>query len=628
MFNGMNVAVRFIAHDLMSPSMMKMTANMRLFDRNASLVEMRLKRMRSLAFTGAGMLFAGGATAYGLAKLISPATQYLNLLAQANAMGMKHVEIEKMKQKAWETTSKVQTVSLNEAMKMFLDLRYAMKGGTADAAKHLLEVARIKTAITVASSSGAFGGRQINAEEMAYSAVKAAEMMGKTKNAAMFNNAIQHMIRVMIATGGRVTPADFQQNAKYARQAIYGLSDKFLYGPYVTMMLQMKKAGGGMGAARGGPGAMIAAFYRFSAQGMVSKDVLQNWASIGMIKDVPKLNASQTTEVNYLSKVFARQAAANKPLMVPKGHENAYRDLRNLSPFVGSAIAAENPHAWVLQYVLPHIRKYYPKATDKEMLRILNSLFKGSQLAASMSASYFSQKTVYAKDIELIKKVPSVANIIAVASRSPAVIAAAVQAQWSTVRTSLGIGFVTLLLPYLQKLAGWLDRVGLFFKAHPRVAENLIKIVGALSLALGVGGLVTLLVALANPIGLVVIGITALVSAFIAFHKEIFAFEKAFLHLITNVLFGAPGSLRRKLERDVLIGAPGSTHRAAIKSIATRVESIGKQAVGDVFLDSHIVGKIVLQDIADLLPFGSLVYSGSSDIATNIPTPAQYSGAQ
>ena len=591
MMHNMNVAVRFIAYDLMTPSMMKMIAGMKLFEKNASIVETRLKNMRSLMMGGAGAAAIGFFGAYEIGKFIQPASQYVHLLSQANAMGMTHQEIAQGVQKAWETTAKVQTVSINESLKMLMDLRYAL-GSTDLATKYLSDVARIKTVYAVAAESGLSKNAAANPTEMAYSSAKALEMLGKTTSAEVFRNGLERMARVTVGTAGRVTALDYQTFAKYSRQAGFTLNDDFLYGILPTLIQEQKSIGGGAGGARGGPGAMVAAFYRFALQGIISKKVTSRWSQLGLMGGGTSIPASQRASLQGMENQFLSQASKNQPLVIPKGAPSM-GSLLNISPLKGSQLAGRNLFEWEMQYLIPAIRKKYPKANNEQVLSVINALFSGNQLAAALMGNMFMRSSIFEKNARMLGGVMGVSDIVKMSQKDPNAAYATASAQWETLRVALGRDFVVLILQALTKLAGWLNHLAEFFMAHPTLAKDLIAISGSLAVLLGVGGLVTLMVALVNPISLVVMGIIGLTAAITALAEKTSFFSKLGSFFGPSVYSAnVEGMLTGKEE--ALFGRIGSG------SIATR-SAASFSAVGDVFIDGIKMGKHVLRQGGDAI---------------------------
>lgn len=624
MLHDMNVAVRFIAYDLMTPSMMKMAASMKLFERNASLVETRLKRMRSLMLGGAGAMTIGFFGAEGIAKLISPANQYVHLLNQANAMGIKHQEIAEGVQKAWETTAKVQTVSVNEAMKMWLDLRYVL-GSTTEATKHLVDVARMKTVFTIASEHGISGKGTVDATEMSYSAAKAIEMLGKTRTPEEFKRNLDAIARVMIGTAGRVTGLDYQTFAKYARQAGFGLDENFLYGVLPTLIQEQKSIGGGAGGARGGPGAALAATYRFLVQGIIGKKVLEGWKDLGLTT-ASGATQGQVRSLSALEAQFASSARRNQPFVLPRG-AMSHAGLATLSPIVGASLVAEDPYAWEKQYLIPAIKKKYGNVSDERMAMLISHYFKGNQYLAQMMTNLYVRRYVVEKDIANLAKVKSVPEILALGSKDPYVAQASIMAQWETARTALGQNFVITILPHLIKIADWLNQLAQFFMRHPTLASDMIRLSFALSVMLGVGGLVTLLTALINPIGAVA-GALVLLAWGIKQIKDSIkdlgwkGWLKKSFDFLPHTEMTLPKGFYRDSFGELIYDPSNPLASKGFSPIKTGAAATTPAATGHVYLDGRKVGSIISDYIGNAMSDRANIGASLYNVSTAVPVTA------
>ena len=480
-----NVMVRLFAHDGVSRVIGNMGKKFAKTDLEAKALQTRLDRIKTTMLAGAGLGMMGFFGIRGLNKLIAPAAEYQHLLVQSNAMGLSHLDIVKNIQAAWETTTKVQTMSLNQAYITLMNLRAAVK--SLPIARAILpDVAKLTTVMAVAQEQGAVG-RSETPEQMSFGVVKTLEMLGKTGNVATFRRNINEMASAILGLRGVVTPRAFQMTAKYAKAAGPMLSERFMYTTLPVLMQEMM-VGKGFGGARGGPGAAIAGWYRFFGAGVASKKELAQWGRLGLLTTTHMASLTKAQEAQY--KVLYKKMLTH-PYFVPstKAQENL---LLAGAPIKGAVLAIKDPLTYMGKYILPAIHKLYPHATQQTIAMIVGSLLpgRGGWLASTLAVRYglfeHYRSTVFGK-------VRSISDIVALSHRDPWAIRERVSAQWSNIRTVLGAGFMTAILPALDKFANVLNQMAQFFKAHPLMGKNLIISLYGLAAAMGFSGVVLLL---------------------------------------------------------------------------------------------------------------------------------------
>ena len=479
-----HIITRFTIRDGVSRGLLVMSRRFRKTNEEALLLQKRVDKIKTTMLAGAGMAFMGGLGLAATAKMLKPAQEYLHTLTQAHAVGMKQVEIANLTAAAWQTTSKVMTVSSTEAIQMGISLRRIL--GSAQLATTLLpEMARFKTAYIMAKESGRLGGSSADPVQMVYTAAKAAEMAGATSTKARFDKFMDNMVRVVVGTAGKVTPMMYMGLLKYARGAGISLSDTTLFRTAPILMEEMALGKGGAGGgARGGPGAIYNAWYRMLVQGVMTKSTMAGFKSLGLIQGGQPLTAAAMAKYQDIYK-----GLLTHPGVIGKGMPQKMLGL----PLIGGKLAASDPIQWVLQYLEPALRKQYPTLNRKQLGAKAALYFKGNSLAAFLASNAIAREWQIRKEMRMLGGVPGTDKLMGLSLTDPNSTGGRIKAQWHNLMTALGVPLTRVLIPAGNRLASLLNRLAILFTRHQKIAEMLIVSFGGLSAAMAIGGVILIL---------------------------------------------------------------------------------------------------------------------------------------
>lgn len=462
MFDAYKVAVKLSLTNEVSKGLILLSSQFAKLNKDATLLQAKLKSLKTQALFGAGMAGAGflGLDLFG--KILKPAEDYNHQLNIMNMQGMKHQQIAEAVAAAWKTARIVQTSTATGNLKTFIDLKTVF-GHAKEAAQYLPEIARIQAVLKASSESSIRG----NAESLGLSMARALDIRGAVFNSAMFNQQAEMMAKVLVATQGRVAPSDYQNLFKYARQATMGLSNRFLYQELPTFMMQMKTSGGGGGGSHGGFGVSLAAFNRLFVQGVMSKSVVAGLQGLGLLSN--KAGLTTTT---------------SGTILLPGQHVK------------GIGLAISDPFQYVQQILLPAIfKKYGNNLTNQQLNAIIASTFKGASSTALFGIDQFAFKAanVY-RDERLIKmaKDPRTAYKMAM-SNDPFTVNTALSAQWENLKTAFGMSVVPIILPALIKLTDGLTLFASWLRKNQEVAKVLALSFATLAGTLAFSGTVLVL---------------------------------------------------------------------------------------------------------------------------------------
>jgi len=616
-----HIMVRLTVHDGVSRGLMGLSKKFARTNEEAVLLQANINKIKSTMLAGAGMAFMGGLGLFATAKMLKPASEYLHTLVQANAVGMKHVEVANLIAAAWKTTAKVQTVSATEALQMGISLRRIL--GSAPRAFALLpEMARFKTAFIMAKETGKLGP-SADASKMVYTAAKAAEMAGRTANKVVFDKFMDNMIRVVVGTAGKVTPTMYMGLLKYARGAGLGLSDKTLFRTMPILMEEMALGrGGGAGGARGGPGSVINAWYRMMIQGVMTKSTRAGFESLGLLTTGKPLSAAELTKYKTMYKTMLLHPATIGKAMP--------RNIMGL-PLVGGKMAAADPIGWVFKYLEPALKKAYPKLNQRQLSAKAALYFKGNSLAAWLASNVIARPFAIHKEIRMLGGVPSTAALMALSTTDPNVAYKKVAAQWKNVMTAMGTSTMTQLIPALNEFADILKNLAIFFKQHPRLGGDLIIALGALSAAMAIGGVVLLLRGAIMGLGIAfkllfaAIGVGEMATGIGEITLALWGLWEVVKHWKT--LYPAWKKRSKEYTSDVGLFKFLWHHKAADQ--AATANSLGihirpkteHRPETHVLMDGKKVGKIVSKHIGNDMAQSAMNQKSNFDIGLNLPTP-------
>lgn len=434
MFEAYKVGIRLSLVSNVATGLAGMSRHFIQAGAHAKALQMELNRLKALAMTGGIVTGVGLFGLHLMDKMLGPAEEYTHQLNVMNMAGFTHMEQVKAIGDAWQNTGKVITTTATDNLRSLLDLRNIL-GNLGEAQAALPIISRIQ-AVMGASTSEAVSG---NAKNFTFDIAKAADIAGYAKNPEEFQKFAENMARVIMATQGRVTPNAYLSVLKYARQARYSLNDDFLFHYLPTLILENAGASGGGGGSRG-VGPMIAAMFRVTNQGYISRQALPLLQSLGLVRGNPLGTTTTGTTVES---------------------------------FKMPGLAGANPFEWAQKVLMPAMhRKYGEHLTRQQIAYVVGQLFRGNQLAASAMTEFLVKPFNFERDKRLIEKTPTIAEAYKHAiSNDPNTAAKALSAQWENLKISFMMGVVPVLIPLLVKLSHAFELLGKVMRDHPQITK-------------------------------------------------------------------------------------------------------------------------------------------------------------
>lgn len=632
MFEAYSVAIRISLINGVTSGLMNIS---RAFAKTHGDAEKLKRQLDAIKFK----LLAGGVLAgtglFGLSlieKTVPAAREYAHQIQQMNVAGMRQVEIAQSVAEAWKAAGAAPTATAAENLKAIRELRMVF-GDTQHAIANVVTVQKLQAVLQNAEASG----HKLGMGDQAYTVAKALEMRGATRTPGEFTAQSDMMTKAIIASGGKVTPQDFLNNIIYGRRAAYGWDNAFTYTILPTLIQEMK--GGGSGGARG-PGNALMSAYAAVVGGTIPQKALKVWSELGLIDR---------------SKVVWTKAGEMKGVK-PGG-------------ISGSEVFQANPYQWAQQVLLPAMQRRGLNSPE-QMRQTLQYLFPNR--TASIMDQMVMQAWKFQRDQRLIQGAQGLGAYNQLVKNDPFMAQQALEAQWTNVKTRLGLAVLPMLITGTVKLTAVLTALSNWMGAHQGMTKGLVLGFTALSAAMAFGGTVMLLSAafdglalaasvLAIPLGTVAAGLVALMAPIIVAAAPILlcvgalaalgiALYEGFKHI--DVIKGALTSFWNWLSSlftgaiDLLTGRSGSnhvthqdvqgapynvqaarqghavTHRDAAPGAASPrgrspyVAPVSPQKssfTGDVHMDGQKVGQVVWRHQADAMDRASLASTGGYD---------------
>lgn len=412
----------------------------------------------------------------GVASMMKPGMEYINLQNQMISRGEKLVDIQKAQAKFSEVSKNNLNISVVDAAQMYVDLRTAF-ASSSQALGFMPEAARLRTVMQGVHQGG-------NAEAAILGTIRSAEIYGRSASPELTQKFSENMAKVMLATGGRVTGTQYQQIGKVLAGGGAHISDEFLFGPMSYLIQESTSAKGGISRA-GGPAAWYNAFVRQFAYGRAGKKYLGQMEEMGLAKG------------GKIPQEFA-------------------------------ALAISNPFEYVTQILKPRLAAYAKKHHLKES-SVLSALdysmigVSSTQGAQSELTQFLTKEAVIRRHSGLVAGSSVDTAMEQFRKKDPAMAMEMIQAQWVNAKLWAGLSTIQILTPPMVSFAKALGSVANVLGDHPQATNELMKIsigLGALLAGEGLIKLGTYLTGIISPFGKFVALVGALYEVVSAYQPD------------------------------------------------------------------------------------------------------------
>lgn len=453
-FDAYKIAIRLSLINNVSSGLLGLSTQFTKVHNDAQLVQKDLDKIKLTMLKGAALVGVGAFGLGMIGKTIGPAKEYAHQLALMNTAGMKHLEIVKATNAAWDAAKVVPTSSASENLASVRELRMVF-GDTGHAIENMPVVQQLQ-AILRDVKGGKSGGR-----DEAYEVAKALELKGAVRTPEEFRVQADMMAKAIVASGGKVGATDFLGTFKYGRSATAGWSDAFSYTILPTLIQEMKTAGGSSGGA-GGPGNALMSAYAAVVGGTIPQKSLKIWQKIGMLDP---------------SKIVYDKVGSAKGVH-PGG-------------IMGSDEFQSNPYLWVQKFLVPALQKAGYKTAEQEK-QALQYLFP-NRTAGFVMTQMATQGWKFERDRKLIGEAQGLGAYQQLLKNDPEMAQMALHKQWESLLAILGYQIMPVLIKGMLALIDVMRGLAHWIKEYPGLAKTLMYALGGLSLAMAMGGSVLLL---------------------------------------------------------------------------------------------------------------------------------------
>src|SRR5665213_1009513 len=291
---------------------------------------------------------------------------------------------------------------------------------------------------------------QRDAEIESYNLARALEIKGVSSDPAHFNKLTNMMVQAINASHGKITGSEFFEFTKYTRGGANRLSDEFYTRVAPTLIQEL----GGHSA-----GMALSSFRQTLVGGKMTNRAAEEFVRLGLI-DPKAVIHTKTGSVKGVR---------------PGG-------------LVDSALANENPYAWIQGYLKPALSK--AKITDNNKIAEELAHLFGNRFAEQMASILLNQSQRIEKDWGLIAGAPSSEYLEKILAEDPQAAASNMSKAINTLLASLGGPLVQPAIDGMNKVSGWArsfaDSYATFATEHPNAAKNAS---GAAAIGLGYASL-------------------------------------------------------------------------------------------------------------------------------------------
>lgn len=542
--NPYKIAVNIALTNGMSSVLAKLSKDLLGINTKVKDVEKNFAKW-AYAVGGTAAIMGGAAIFGGLFKMAKAGSEVNHELELMKIQGMQVKEIHEASAKAMQVSGAVLTSTYADNLRHIRELRYAF-GDTPDAMKFLEDVTKSNAVLNSVKGGGT---------DQVWDLVKSLEQKGLTANPEEFASYVSQMTKAVVASGGKVTPAQFYSAIKYGRTAALGWDETFIT-QYLPRMIQSMSSGSG-GGGTGGPGNALMSAFAKVVQGQMPKTAAEEFQRMGLTPGgLAHIKGSSSTQI--------------------------------VGGIAGKDLFQQDPYAWVQQVLMPALAEH-GVTSQNQIIEQISRMFPvrtASQIISEMGLQgsfQLGDQSPFEKDARLQREAfdqrMSYDELI---KNDYDTMMKALHAQWKTFNQVVGAPLSAPGGPLVRVLGAFtsiLNSASKLAQENPEVIEIVAAALAVLATVAVVAGLSAVGVALA---GLVTIG-----PALVGVAAGITAIAVAF-GLMKEKVHTDPSKPDVKKRMNEKYGDPWEKID----------QKIGKQSsVGDVYLDGRKVGAIVSRNM-------------------------------
>lgn len=299
--------------------------------------------------------------------------------------------------------------------------------------------------------------------------LKIAELRNEINTPAQFKRSVDLTAQAMAASGGMVLPDDYMAMLKTGGTPAKQLSNEAFYFGFSHIIQQL-------GGDR--TGTSLNSAYQNLVKGSTTQGVMENLMSLGLLKK----GSVKYGKTGHVTKML-NDALVNVEL---------YK---------------ADPFRYLMEEMVPRIRKKYPNATESQMATHIAQLFS-SRTAADVFVTMYLERSNIEKQIKAGREAYNLDQLIAEGGKTAQGQQIELDARKADLYREIGNKLLPIYIKGLEMLNNQLAKMTTFFKAHPAMTTFFGIAIGGFAALVTVGGALTLtMAAMIGPLAAVRLGL-------------------------------------------------------------------------------------------------------------------------
>lgn len=222
---------------------------------------------------------AGHATVEATKSIFEQAGELAQVRAQLKSQGISDTEIADVEVDARKISATHKATTIARLLQSYGEFRTVFPH--ADEARHFMPMsADLDSALKNLRTANTWA-KDVEPDQASLDVAKSLELRGSANDEKRARNDINMIMKGMAAFKGQVLPADYVMGFRYARGALRGYSDDFLFTVFPTLMAEFKSRGG----TSGGAGTVLRNFYDNTAKGRMTRKQRAEWEKFDLLDE-------------------------------------------------------------------------------------------------------------------------------------------------------------------------------------------------------------------------------------------------------------------------------------------------------------------------------------------------------
>lgn len=317
----------------------------------------------------------GHATARAAESIFDQAGALAQTRAQLKAQGISDAEIADVERIARETSDKYRGTTVPQLLQAYGEARTVFPH--ADEAKNWISTAAPLYQALNGLKGSEHWAKDLDVDQASLDLAKSLELLGVTNDPAKSRHDVDMMLKGISAFKGQIAPSDYNMSFRYARGALRGYDDDFLWTVLPTLAAEFKSRGGQAGPA----GNTLQSFYRSAVKNVMTNKQRAAWNGFGLLDENGRTTDLDLARANPLQWWQKDVAPKLKDFDAQK-----QRDV--ISQLFPTAIPEQMAN--IFNFDLPRLRKDAANVRAAAGLDDLNKLFENTpaQAMSEFSAQF------------------------------------------------------------------------------------------------------------------------------------------------------------------------------------------------------------------------------------------------